>query len=54
MKSSSAFDGLEDMRFMVDLALTGPLTGLARGEGATLLIVLLAGLVWVDWLAWLE
>lgn len=49
VKSSSAFDGLEDWRFAIDFAFTG----LVRGEGPTLLIVLFAGLVWLE-LAWLE
>jgi hypothetical protein len=30
------------------------LAGLARGEGTTLLMVLLTGLAWLDWLVWLE
>lgn len=51
MKSSSALDGLDEGRFLVE---DFGLTGLGFGEGATLPMVLFAGLVWLDWLAWLE
>ena len=50
VKSSSAFEGLDELKCFV--AGFG-LAGLERGEGATRLIVLFAGLVWLE-LAWLE
>lgn len=45
MKSSSALEGLGESRLEEDLDLAGLLTGVARGDGATLLIVLFAGLL---------
>lgn len=45
VKSSSAFDGLDEFKCLVDGL---GLAGLERGEGATLLIVLFAGLVWLE------
>ncbi len=47
MKSSSALDGLDDGRFLIEGFC---LTGLTFGEGATLLIVLFTGLAWLEWL----
>jgi hypothetical protein len=41
VKSSSDFEGLDEKALLEDLILAG----LARGDGATLLIVLLTGLV---------
>jgi hypothetical protein len=49
-KSSSGFAGLDDESRFADLAFPG----LDRGEGATLLAVLFAGLVWLDWVAYVE
>jgi hypothetical protein len=48
VKSSSAFDGLELLRLAIDFALPGLARGDARGDAATLLIVLFAGLAWLD------
>jgi hypothetical protein len=48
VKSSSAFDGLDDVR---ELQEGLGFAGLARGDAATLLTVLLTGLAWLDWLA---
>jgi hypothetical protein len=47
VKSSSALEGLDEKALLKDLLFAG----LVRGDGATLLIVLLTGLVWLDWLA---
>lgn len=45
VKSSSAFDGLDENRLLVVFDLAGLFAGLGRGDGATLLAVLFAGLV---------